>query len=109
MVAPAAFQAPSTAWFIFAALRPITIIGRNSAAPAGAGTSWAAISLHWKIMSWGRTNGAARADRSRSAFILDRKSVVWGTSVSVRVDLVVRRSIKKTTKHFYSISLLTFT
>src|SRR3546814_7459601 len=70
MGAPSAVQAPSTAVFIFAALRPSTIIGRNSAAPAGAGMSWAAISLHWKIMSWGRTNGAARADRSRSAFIL---------------------------------------
>src|SRR3546814_15237929 len=38
--------------------------------------------------------GAARGFRRR-----DRKSVVWGTSVSVRVDLGGRRNIKKKNKH----------
>src|SRR3546814_17436546 len=37
--------------------------------------------------------GLVRSDVS--AVLLDRKSVVWGTSVSVRVDLGGRRSIKK--------------
>src|SRR3546814_11184292 len=38
---------------------------------------------------------AARESRSRRSFFLDRKSVVSGKSVSVRVDLGGRRIIKK--------------
>src|SRR3546814_16964926 len=39
------------------------------------------------------------ATRDLSSYALDRKSVVWGTCVSVRVDIGGRRSNKKKTKY----------
>src|SRR3546814_20824739 len=44
--------------------------------------------------AWRRTGGAARSVLV-TATLLDRKSVVWGKSVAVRVDLGCRRIIQK--------------
>src|SRR3546814_17842477 len=67
--------------------------GANGFRHAGSMKTTASNGLHTPCMPWSTTSGRRRRDWG------DRKSVVEGKSVSVRVDLGGRRIIKKTTKY----------